>query len=271
MSRLTALARLALLAALVVPTAARAHQNTTVFLELELRGSGVELALRATPFDLAPTLDLVLPTRADAEAYRRRSAVVLRNIASYLTVDLGDGRLCRVSRQRIDIERGMVIARLAYRCPRPAETLELRYDLLFGDDPAHRAFVVGRVGGGPPGRAPGRLVADRRGGPPLALRATARATAPRRCPRLARIIHAPVPSRIHAPVPSRAAPGLSALGNAGPRRRPTASHVAHGAALSSTPDLCYQPWVPDRSTGLANGSRPPVAVESRWKADRRGQ
>jgi hypothetical protein len=146
------------LLALLAPASALAHQNSVARLELEVRGARVELVLRATPYDLAPTLAVPPAVRPLPELYRAKPDAVLANIVPYLTLSLRpEGMLCRLDSRRLEVTATEVAARLGYRCPRRPEHLELRYDLLFDDDPAHRAFLSVHEDG----RVLGRSVLDR--------------------------------------------------------------------------------------------------------------
>jgi hypothetical protein len=129
---------------LLAPALSRAHQNSKAAVELRVRGHEVQLDLRATAFDLAPLLEVGAGVRPIPELYRLKREVVLRNAAAYLTLGLlGQGPLCRLRTKELRrADSDAIELRLSYHCPRRPDDLELRYDLLFDDDPRHRAFVV---------------------------------------------------------------------------------------------------------------------------------
>jgi hypothetical protein len=141
------------LAAALLPAPGDAHTRSVVQLEIELEGSEVALAVRGTLAALAPTLAVAPAVRPLPELYRAKRETVLGNIAAYLTLSQGGGRQCSLAGRELEVDARAVSARLRFRCPRRAELVELRYDLLFDDDPLHRAFVAARAGREPVVRA----------------------------------------------------------------------------------------------------------------------
>jgi hypothetical protein len=145
---------------LLAPGAGLAHRNSRAAVELRVRGADVELELRSTAFDLAPLLEVAAAVRPLPELYRAKRDTVLRNAAAYLTVVLEDGPMCALrARELRRADAGAVELRLSYRCPRHPEDLELRYDLLFDDDPQHHAFASAP---GEPGQPRTLLTASQR-------------------------------------------------------------------------------------------------------------
>lgn len=127
---------------LVGAAPARAHQRTLAFVSVQVSGRHVTLRLRATPFVLAPLLGEAAGPRPPPALFADQRAAVLRNTAAYLTLQLADGPLCPRRAATLERAEGTLIAlRFEYECPRHPEQLELRYDLLFDDDPLHRAIV----------------------------------------------------------------------------------------------------------------------------------
>jgi hydrogenase/urease accessory protein HupE len=128
---------------LLAPGAGLAHRNSRAAVELRVRGAEVQLDLRATAFDLGPLLEVAAAVRPLPELYQAKRDTVLRNAAAYLTVVLEDGPTCALRRKELRrADASAVELRLSFRCPRHPEDLELRYDLLFDDDPLHHAFAT---------------------------------------------------------------------------------------------------------------------------------
>ena len=125
---------------LVLCRAAAAHQGSIVHLAAEPRGREVTVRVRATLHDLAPTLGVAAGVRPVAGLYRAKRDRVTANVASYITV--GGGKPCDLVRRDLQL-RGpdQVVVTLAYRCARRIDPLQLRYDLLFDQDPLHRALI----------------------------------------------------------------------------------------------------------------------------------
>ncbi len=142
-----------LVTSLLAPVAARAHQGTQALVELRVHGERVELVLRATAADLAPTLEVAAGVRPVPTLYRAKASTVLKNVAAYLTMSVGGGRRCDRAARRLEIEGDRLRLTLEYACPGAIEELELRYDLLFDDDPLHRALVAAREEPGAPSAA----------------------------------------------------------------------------------------------------------------------
>ena len=127
--------------------AALAHKGSTAYVTIRVQEATVELTLRATTHDLAPTLEVASGVNPALVLYRAKRATVLKNITAYLTLRSGGRHLCRLSSQQLSLDGGRkVSARLTYRCPRRVELLELKYDLLFDAEPRHRAIVTAGEG-----------------------------------------------------------------------------------------------------------------------------
>ena len=129
------------LALLLPGSSAQAHKGSKARLTLRVQQQQVELTLRATRHDLAPTLEVAEGINPLGVLYRTKRQTVLRNIAAYITLESG-GRLCKLAGQRLGVFREKIITvTLSYRCPRRVELLKLKYDLLFDLDPRHRCIV----------------------------------------------------------------------------------------------------------------------------------
>jgi len=157
------LSRLALgaLLAVALERGAGAHQNSVVYLELDARGSEVALRLRASLLDLHPLLGVSSAVRPLPALYQLKREAVLRQLGAYITV-AGRQRVCDLRRRELTAADTGVEVALGWDCGRRVDELQLRYDLLFDDDAAHRAFlrVVGE-GSGPVRHVFGRAEADR--------------------------------------------------------------------------------------------------------------
>ena len=125
-----------------------AHSNSVCNLRLEVEGAQVRLTLEATRRDLAPTLGVSEVVNPVPGLYRQKRQTVLANVAPYISVASGGTALCELTGKRLELpDPERVQIKLTYRCPRRVELLELKYDLLFDDDPAHKALLaVGREG-----------------------------------------------------------------------------------------------------------------------------
>ena len=137
-------ARLLLLAALgpLCWSQARAHQASVLYLTVQPRGREVIVIVRGTRHDLAPALGVATGVRPLPRLYLAKRDVVTRNVASYITV--GGARPCEVAARALrltDHERKVVVT-LRYHCTRRVDPLHVRYDLLFDQDPLHRALVT---------------------------------------------------------------------------------------------------------------------------------
>ncbi len=135
---------LALIAISLAFSPARAHRKSLVRVEVTLKDRRVDLVLRGSLEDLDPTLDVAEGVRPIAALYRAKQKTVLDNVSAYLTLEAGRGTLCTTRRRALEVDeaRGRVVVRLEYRCPRRAEEVSLRYDLLLHRGPGNRAVVT---------------------------------------------------------------------------------------------------------------------------------
>jgi hypothetical protein len=135
---------LAVIALSLAVSPARAHRKSMVKVEVTLRDRQVDLVLRGSFEDLDPTLDVAEGVRPIATLYRAKQKTVLDNVGAYLTLEAGRGTLCTARRRALEVDeaRGRVVVRLEYRCPRRAEEVSLRYDLLLDRGPGNRAVVT---------------------------------------------------------------------------------------------------------------------------------
>lgn len=124
------------------PAPALAHDGGVAYVEVELRGRELALTLRSTVHNLSPALGLGTLPRASAEMYGNRRGTVARNVMAYVTVVDGQRRVCRPRSPTVQLRKERIVE-VAWTCvcPRRPARVELRYDLLFDQDPGHRAFV----------------------------------------------------------------------------------------------------------------------------------
>lgn len=122
------------------PGIAAAHTNTRAYLDVTARGRTVTLRLRGTFRDLSPLLEVAPMVRPTSELYRARRDAILRDVAASISVYDGATNRCTPRDRSMTLGDGTLAIELALRCP--YGELELRYDLIFDSDPAHRAFVT---------------------------------------------------------------------------------------------------------------------------------
>jgi hypothetical protein len=121
----------------------------------------VALRLRASLMDLHPLLGVASAVRPLPVLYLLKREAVLRQIGGYITV-MGRQRVCDLRRRELSAADGGLEVALRWDCGRRVDELSLRYDLLFDDDAAHRAFLrVADEGGGPVRHVFGRAESDR--------------------------------------------------------------------------------------------------------------
>jgi hypothetical protein len=140
-TRSTPVIRLVVLLSLAA-TAARAHQASVVYLDIQPSGRDVAVAFQISNLDLAPVL--ALRERA-VEKSEVDGARVFDYLGQHVHVENG-GYLCQPRDEGVErLDRGsdfFLVAHLRWTCKRTLAEAKLRYDLFFDLDPRHQGLAT---------------------------------------------------------------------------------------------------------------------------------
>ena len=141
----------ALLAGLLLPGAAAAHQSSVVYSDITVAGRQVELTLQVTNSDLYQALGLTKERPVTLQEARDGAARLSAYLMAQVTVE-NHGHPCPGEADEPEfLDKGgsfFFIQRLHYRCLRSLEEAEITYNLLFDIDPRHQGLAHVRAFGG---------------------------------------------------------------------------------------------------------------------------
>ncbi|HRI51340.1 MAG TPA: HupE/UreJ family protein [Pseudomonadota bacterium] len=140
----------ALLAGLVAPRCAAAHQSSVVYSDIAVAGRQVELTLQVTSNDLYQALGLAKERPVTLQEARDGAARLGAYFMAQVTVE-NHGHPCPGEADEPDfLDKGgsfFFIQRLHYRCLRSLEEAEITYNLMFDIDPRHQGLAHVRAFG----------------------------------------------------------------------------------------------------------------------------
>lgn len=140
-----------LLACLLLPRAARAHQSSVVYSDIAIAGRQVELTLQISNSDLYQALGLTKERPVTLQEARDGAGRLGAYLLAQVTVE-NHGHPCPGEIDEPDfLDKGgsfFFVQRLRYRCLRSLEEAEITYNLLFDIDPRHQGLAHVRAFGG---------------------------------------------------------------------------------------------------------------------------
>lgn len=141
----------ALLAGLLLPRAATAHQSSVVYSDIAVAGRQVEVTLQVTNSDLYQALGLTKERPVTLQEARDGAQRLSAYLMAQVTVE-NHGHPCPGEPDEPEfLDKGssfFFIQRLHYRCLRSLEEAEITYNLLFDIDPRHQGLAHVRAFGG---------------------------------------------------------------------------------------------------------------------------
>lgn len=141
----------ALLAGLVLPRPAAAHQSSVVYSDIAVSGRQVEITLQVTNSDLYQALGLTKERPVTLQEARDGAGRLSAYLMAQVTVE-NHGHQCPGEADEPDfLDKGgsfFFIQRLHYRCLRSLEEAAITYNLLFDIDPRHQGLAHVRAFGG---------------------------------------------------------------------------------------------------------------------------